>query len=246
MEARYGVYNQVFSKKLGCVLPDGWVADIRRQTAKFVLDDYPSQAVEDFGLDLIKDELFGLPFPSCYFEWMFEGNISSILAYEDDENRIMGWWAGKGCDGWGAGAPLRFQKSKLRDFLKEKGTVRGYTKESDIEWLSESAESLIEEIAACVALLACKGVEKETISQSASVNRKRERDGRDPLPSYTIIRLARYRKKHGGGTHASPVPHFRRGHIRTLQSSQRTIVRPAIIMADPGAMPTHKIGKHEP
>ena len=41
--------------------------------------------------------------------------------------------------------------------------------------------------------------------------------------------------------HASPIPHFRRGHLRTLEPGVRVIVRPAFVMADPGAMPTYRV-----
>lgn len=244
IEARFGVYNQHFADAMKSRLDYSWIEQTRKTTAKFVLDEYPTKAIEDFGVELIKEDVFGLPFPSCYFEWSFKGNNQSILAQDHDENRIMGWWAGRDCqEGWGASAPVRFQKNKLRDFLKENKVVNGYARNAGMDWLAECAETLITELAACVALLACKGIEKTVISPPESVNRKREKDGRSPLPAYTIIRLARYRKAHGGGTHASPVPHFRRGHVRTLQSGQKTLVRPAIVMAEPEAMPTYKMAK---
>ena len=58
--------------------------------------------------------------------------------------------------------------------------------------------------------------EKKQISDK--LNKRRLKRGRAPLSDYKIIRLTDYNDKPTGakGSHASPVPHWRRGHIRTL------------------------------
>ena len=250
MEARFGVHQQIWAKAFeGSRLTESWLDEMRPRTAKFVLDEYPPQAIEDFGIDLAKEGLFELPFPSCYFEWQFENNIQSILAMEDEkeDGALLGWWAGKQDGGWGASAPFRFRKAKLKSYLNVSDKLQGYAKLADDilghEGWGECIEASIAEVAACVALLATKGIEKEAVTPRPDVNRKRVRAGRVSLPSFTIVHLNSYRKKEGKGTHASPCPHFRRGHIRLLPSGKKTSVSPAIVMADPGVMPMYKVPK---
>lgn len=250
MEARFGVHQQIWAKSFeGSHLSDSWLDDMRPRTAKFVLDEFPVQAIQDFGIDLAKEGLFELPFPSCYFEWQFDGNIQSILVTEDERENgaLLGWWAGKQDGGWGASAPFRFRKAKLKSYLNVNDKLGGYAKQADDilghEGWGKCIETSIEEIVACVALLATKGIEKEAVNPRSVVNKKRVSAGRVPLPSFTIVHLNRYRKKEAKGTHASPCPHFRRGHIRLLPSGKKTPVSPAIVMADPGSMPMYKVPK---
>lgn len=56
------------------VLSPSWIEATRRNTAKFVFDEFPPDALEDFGLDLVKEDVFSLPFDSCYFEWPYKGS----------------------------------------------------------------------------------------------------------------------------------------------------------------------------
>jgi Ser-tRNA(Ala) deacylase AlaX len=95
-----------------------------------------------------------------------------------------------------------------------------------------------------VGLLSAKGIERESVTPKEKVNQKRIAQGRAPFSAYTVIRLSKYRTAKGiphGGTHVSPIPHFRRGHVRTLETDRKVIVRPCFVMADPGSMPTYKV-----
>ena len=251
MQARFDMHqNSWVHHSPGSSLNDNWISEMRPKTAKFVMDEYPAQAVEDFGVELVKEDLFALPFPTCYFEWSWAGGAESILAIDEgDEDGVIGWWACQDKGGWGTGAPFRFGKSKLRQHLGlSNGAIKGYAANISDKipgWVdgAETVEGIIVGIAACAALLAVKGIEKEVVTPRDSVNKKREKAGRPPLPTYTIVHLNRYRKKEGIGTHASPCPHLRRGHVRLLPSGKKTLVRPSIVMADPGIMPTYAVPK---
>jgi len=251
MRARVGIYQAQFSKALGGALSLSWIDEMRPRVAKFVLDEYPPQAIRDFGIDLVQEGLFELPFPNCYFEWPAfgtNGKVETMLVLDEstDDGAFLGWWASNSPGEWGISLPFRMRKEKLRQHLSlNDGNIKGYAHRMDDitgqEGMGECTENSIREILDCVSLLACRGIEKEVIRPRESVNKKRVKDGRSPLPSYTLVHLNRYRKKEGKGTHASPCPHFRRGHVRLLPSGKRTLVSPAIVMADPGVMPTYKV-----
>lgn len=138
---------------------------------------------------------------------------------------------------WGASVPFIFGLGRLKDYLRSGLAIEQYLNDSLAEY-SEYCRSTIRELISCIALLTSKGIEREAIAPSEAVNRKRATAGRAPLPSYTIVRLTSYRKANGIGTHASPVPHMRRGHVRTLPTGKKTIVRP---VAEAGSMPRYRV-----
>lgn len=68
--------------------------------------------------------------------------------------------------------------------------------------------------------LECKNVRVESAAPDAKLNAARARKGKLPLVSYKVLTLdstpKRIADSRGGGTHASPRTHLRRGHIRRL------------------------------
>jgi hypothetical protein len=244
-----GVQTQHFQGVIQ--LPDEWFDQTTAETASFVFDAFPSE-IHDFGTALLREDLFSLPFNSCYFEWMFEGRINGMIAQRQSGDEILLWMCVQSPDLTGAGLPLSFSLNRLAAYVKERGEVTGYvrarasfkTKEV-LQHYGESFETIIKELVTCIALLNAKGVLRDRVEVSPRVNERRRAQGRTLLPSYTILRLARYRAAQAsmgrGGTHASPAPHFRRGHIRTLESGKKTIVRPAWVLAEPGSMPRYTV-----
>lgn len=239
MQARFSLYRLVEEE---FSLPEGYFEE-SMNSAKFVFTEHPLQALEDFAIELIKEDLFRLPFDNCYFEWMYKGNVCSILAQHlsGDYERV-GVWTADTLDGkWGSAPPGRFNLTKLREHLVGGGTLEDYPLLGD-EKYDKVYRSVMCEVLSCVALLASKGIEREAVPPE-ELNLKRVAQGRAPFPTYTIIHLSRYRAARGipHGTHASPIPHFRRGHVRTLSPDRKVIVRPHFVMADPGSMPTYKV-----
>ncbi|MDD1964266.1 hypothetical protein NPS29_02955 [Pseudomonas putida] len=93
-------------------------------------------------------------------------------------------------------------------------------------------------------MLNCANVTVPEIAAPAMLNKKRIAKGKQPFFSYRILQIEAPRSSAsalvGGGHHATPRAHLRRGHIRRLD--ERTIwVRPAMVNAGTGAA----IGKVE-
>lgn len=89
------------------------------------------------------------------------------------------------------------------------------------------------------ALLVSKGIKHIIDKPPERVQARRARDGRPPLPErHTIIVPVAVpaRGAGAGGTHASPRPHWRRGHIRKYSDGKVTMVSPCIVNADGSAI----------
>jgi hypothetical protein len=85
-------------------------------------------------------------------------------------------------------------------------------------------------------MLNCANVTVPEIAAPTMLNKKRKAKGKQPFFSYRVLQVEAPRAAKssagGGGYHATPRAHLRRGHIRRLE--ERTVwVRPA--MVNPGA-----------
>lgn len=90
-----------------------------------------------------------------------------------------------------------------------------------------------------LALLNTDGITHTTVSASNKLNTARKKRGAQPIPSYVAVDAEPYaaavseRRHYGrsnqGGTHASPLPHIRRGHVRRLHSGSKVWVRDCLV-----------------
>ena len=105
--------------------------------------------------------------------------------------------------------------------------------ESDLARDAAALGSLADGVAAMTMILATKGVGARREPAPARLNAKREKLGKPPYPSITHVDARAYfdamQRTALGGTHASPVPHLRRGHVRTYQDGRKTWVRSALV-----------------
>lgn len=94
-------------------------------------------------------------------------------------------------------------------------------------------------------MLMSPGVEVDTHTPSDDLQKARERKGKPPLPEKHIVRInfdsESARRVHHGGTHASPRPHWRRGHQRKYKRTGLVIPIPPTIVGASGPVPA--IGK---
>jgi len=101
------------------------------------------------------------------------------------------------------------------------------------EQLSATLGSLADGVAAMTMILATKGVGVRREPAPAKVNAKREKAGKPPYPSVTHVDARQYfdamQRTALGGTHASPVPHLRRGHVRRYEDGRKTWVRSCLV-----------------
>lgn len=81
-------------------------------------------------------------------------------------------------------------------------------------------------------VLATKNIPKTTEAPSPKLQQKRAKEGLPPLPYTTNVNfnaymIARNNTESGNtGTHASPRPHLRRAHLRTIMRGEETITIP--------------------
>lgn len=105
--------------------------------------------------------------------------------------------------------------------------------EGDAQRDAISLGSLADGVAAMTMILATKGVGLRREPAPVKLNAKREKQGKPAYPSVTHVDARAYfdamQRTALGGTHASPVPHLRRGHIRTYQDGRKTWIRSALV-----------------
>ena len=93
--------------------------------------------------------------------------------------------------------------------------------------------SIVDTITSLSMILATKNVGLRVEKASEKVNKKREKKGKPPYPAVTYVDVQRYMEAAArsatAGTHASPIPHLRRGHIRNYRNGGRSWVRPALV-----------------
>lgn len=82
-------------------------------------------------------------------------------------------------------------------------------------------------------ILCTRGIGLRVEEASAKLNAKRARSGKDPLPRVTHVDAEMYYRAMentaSGGSHASPVPHLRRGHIRRYADGNSTWIRDCLV-----------------
>jgi hypothetical protein len=82
-------------------------------------------------------------------------------------------------------------------------------------------------------ILGCSNVETADNPALAALNKKRAKAGKCPVLEYKTLVLKidaqRTSGQAGGGTHASPRVHLRRGHVRRLETGRRVWVQACVV-----------------
>lgn len=93
--------------------------------------------------------------------------------------------------------------------------------------------SLADGVASCSMLLCTRGIRTRVEPAPAKLNAKRARSGKEALPRVTFVDTLHYLEASKNaalrGTHASPVPHLRRGHVRHYRSGREVWIRDALV-----------------
>jgi len=110
----------------------------------------------------------------------------------------------------------------------------GLTKyHSLLECKNITASSLGDGMSYLSLLVATKGIPRNTETPSAKLQAKRKSNNKYPLSSVTYIDTHYYSRAVNNTdsklTHASPVPHLRRGHIRNYQDGQKVWIKDTIV-----------------
>lgn len=108
------------------------------------------------------------------------------------------------------------------------------------------ASNVCDPVMAAILLLATDGVAVDRVTAPPKLQRARMKARKPALPGHWHVRTADYitalqaksargRSEPRGGHHASPVPHLRRGHLRTLADGRETWVRDCMVMLKDGS-----------
>lgn len=102
-----------------------------------------------------------------------------------------------------------------------------------------AASNLTSAVLTCLMILSTDGVGQETVTPPEKLNRARVKSGKKPIPPHRRVLSGPYvtalmakqggRSEGKGGTHASPIPHLRRGHMRTYTSGMKVFVRDCLV-----------------
>lgn len=108
----------------------------------------------------------------------------------------------------------------------ERGTFKSET-EKDV------LGSLADGVMAMSMILQTRGIELRKEEPPEKLNKKRAASGKPLLSRVTHVNAKAYfeaaRNTRAGGSHASPVPHLRRGHVRTYQDGRKVWIRDALV-----------------
>lgn len=93
--------------------------------------------------------------------------------------------------------------------------------------------SLADGVSALSMILCTKGIRLRPEEPSEKLNKKRVKQGKPPLTLVTHVDARGYfeaaARTDRGGTHASPIPHLRRGHIRHYRNGRKKLIKPMFI-----------------
>lgn len=105
--------------------------------------------------------------------------------------------------------------------------------ERDPKQASMHVGSLADGVVGLSMILNTKNIPTRVEHPSAKLNAKRASNGKPPLVRVTHVDSAKYheavKNTRGGGTHASPAPHLRRGHLRTYSDGHKVWIKDMLV-----------------
>ena len=93
----------------------------------------------------------------------------------------------------------------------------------------------------CIGLMSLKTAVVTTEPPPAKLNAARIRKGKPPISEVVTIRIKKQDRHSFGATHASPRPHWRRGHVRRLPDGKVVMVSPHPVMGQAEIPTTYKV-----
>lgn len=104
----------------------------------------------------------------------------------------------------------------------------------ELERVAARATQAINFMVACYGLLNMKHTIKQETDPPEKLNEARRKKGKIELTKSVVVKLDPRYVVHEGATrtHASPRPHWRRGHVRTMKSGKRVPVQPHMVMGE--------------
>ena len=125
----------------------------------------------------------------------------------------------------------------LPEFFEQALSTYGDREKAYAQIILDSHDETMVLVQAC-SVINCANVTTAEIAAPATLNKKRQANGKQPFFTYKVLQLSDERREVGkggvGGSHASPRMHLRRGHLRRLESKV-IWVRPSMVNAGSNA-----------
>lgn len=249
--ARINEIMDQFSERVG-----DWVLDLIDQSIKFSFDK--NLVTDEMIQTAMEAHTAGLLSPPAMLTWAeydpiiteitvvpgakFQHNIGSttkkmaVLIADDERGLTMFPFAlqTNGKLGYVAGACVLGvdQRLNLLDFPP--GAMTQMVDEKLHDLFEHAAYDLVNVTAAFLVALNCKDVDKTSHGPTARMARRRAERGLPPLISYTTLHIkagvrSHYESAHTATDRTRPRFHFRRGHVRTLQTGRKVLVSPSYV-----------------
>jgi hypothetical protein len=255
--------EDAFGEKLGdFFVPQLW-PNIKALLKHAVSFEYgqsaPGEEHMEFGNQLFDRQLFSLPFQAVFMTASVLPQ-TAILAVEDEIEGHYGvhmFTFGPTQIGENvriSGVPLLWARMKHDDntgwidwkSLTADGTHRSRT--TGRPWSYDDFTGAIEKVIAftlgAATLLMSKEIEATTVPAPDRLNRKREKQGREPIGERRIIRVRpefrQVQREAAESFRTSPRMHWRRGHFRKLREDFVVPVAPTIVNASEDVKPLAK------
>lgn len=111
-------------------------------------------------------------------------------------------------------------------------TLADEERAESMQFMQDQAFRFIAPIMECIRMMNCSNVCTMDNIPSRLKQQRQKKKSKTPLFTYKTLHITNAPKKKGlpgGGTHASPRIHLRRGHIRTLPTGSTTWVQPCVV-----------------
>ncbi len=212
----------------------------------------------DFAMTLIEHKCFKLPYPNIMLAGPDNGGSLHIRETSPTTFDVDVYLSGVAEDKSRFPMPLYFCTVDLSD-----GKIDGTYNRNGRRWVveqyfpylnyddaAEDTRVSILRAVAIIAMMRSKSIRIIPGEDTTKLNKQRSLKGKPPAYPINIVKLVPFitikRGDGKGGTHASPEPHWRRGHVREYKPGHWTDVAPAMVnVADPSTAPvkpTYLIG----
>lgn len=212
----------------------------------------PSQEHVDFGRQLLLNGVFQLPYSPVLMRASVGGLRGDTWYLMDSDQGSLTIYFMPYVPGVGRRSVILPSVARIRpehDGIQLFHIVRR-SQGSPGQWDDEAHEVADEWEATYVAIgvgllmmLMSPGVSVDTVKGGGKLHGFRKLTGK-PVPDTYVVRVnlgsGNPRTEHRGGTHASPRPHWRRGHLRTYKTGLQVPVAPHIVGA---SGPVPELGK---
>lgn len=133
-----------------------------------------------------------------------------------------------------------------KDMLNRHMIESGFSEDAYMKTvLKDASDEIVSYWDMCKAL-SLNAVDERRVDPDPGKQRMRRALKKPPLYSYRVLTLkpgdVNSHREHKGGTHASPVSHWRRGHMRTIKKTGKQVwVRPSLINGEGMAVKDYRV-----